>query len=110
MPEDSSGPDEGGNDWLDWERALAVVDDDVALLEHLVDVFIRQFAPAIAELRTHALHGDWGGIARRAHQLAGAAGAIGAQPLELLARSVDRAARAASANIAPCSRRWPASS
>ncbi len=90
MPEPAIPADPAA--WLDWPRALAVVDGDVPLLEHLVDVFIRQYAQVPEELRAAVRGGDWSVARRRSHQLAGSAGAIGALGLEKLARSADAAA------------------
>lgn len=78
--------------WLDWSRALAIVDDDAALLAHLVDVFIGQYGAVVAELRDAVRDGGWPAVARRTHQLAGAAGALGALALERKAREALAAA------------------
>ena len=91
MPERGNPADPAA--WLDWQRALAIVDGDVPLLEHLVDVFIAQYRTVPEQLREAVRSGDWTAASQRAHQLAGSAGAIGALALEQLSRSADAAAR-----------------
>lgn len=92
MDEAPAAPDEGS--WLDWPRALAIVDGDVPLLEHLIDVFLTQYRHTTAQLREAVHADDWALVRRLAHQLAGSAGAIGATELERLARAADAAVRA----------------
>ena len=79
--------------WLNWGRALDMVEGDVQLLCRLVEVFVEQFAHSPAEINSAARRGDWPQVTRRAHQLAGAAGAIGADVLDEAARALNRAAR-----------------
>ncbi|MDE3011576.1 MAG: Hpt domain-containing protein [Pseudomonadota bacterium] len=92
MAEAAAAPDESS--WLDWPRALAIVDGDVPLLEHLIDVFLTQYRQTTAHLREAVHQDDWTLVRRLAHQLAGSAGAIGAVELERLARAADAAVRA----------------
>lgn len=89
--------EEDSGAWLDWPRALAIVDHDLRLLERLVDVFLAQYGVMPAELRAAAQARDWLLAGRRAHQLAGAAGAIGAVGLEAVARAALAALREAPA-------------
>jgi HPt (histidine-containing phosphotransfer) domain-containing protein len=86
-------------DWLNWDRALRVVDGDAMLLQRLVRIFAEQFGETSALLTAAAASGDWARLGQRAHQLAGAAGAIGAEGLDQLARRLERAAQQAQAAV-----------
>lgn len=63
-------------------------------LADLVTMFIEEMPDRIAGLRWHEEQGDWDGLRRLAHQLKGAAGSYGFEPISPAAGRVEEVIRA----------------
>lgn len=78
---------------FDREAALTLVDGDEELLTELVEQFLEDYGPLLAELRSALEGGDAETAARAAHTLKGSASTLAAGRAAAAAYTVERLAR-----------------
>jgi signal transduction histidine kinase/DNA-binding response OmpR family regulator len=80
---------------IDLGVAAAQLDGDTALLQELIEEFVRDAPHQLAETRRALDDGDASKLERAAHRLRGAAGAVGATRVQALAQEIERLGREA---------------
>lgn len=74
---------------MDWSIALSHVDGDRQLLAELADLFLKDYARLLEEIRDSIAKGDSGGLERGAHTLKGRLAFFGIQRISEMAMALE---------------------
>ncbi len=94
--------------WLDTSEGVRRTGGDPDLYGQLLEKFVTEYAPRLAESRALAAAGDWQAIAVLVHRLRGTAPMIGAVPLAAAAAALDEQVRDGAAPAAETLARFTA--
>jgi CheY-like chemotaxis protein len=98
VPAEPRGIEMNGAEPVDLAAALRIVDNDRALLEELIGVFLRDCGEQIAGLRAAVQAGNLREVRTAAHRFKGALGSLGARTAQMLAAQLEAQAGAEDAD------------